>query len=65
VQKLAEELVIAAPVTTTVKGHHQEVAAVELVEHLIRAGGAESGVAQRAAQPLEHRGAGQKRHFGP
>ena len=64
VQQLSEQLVVAVPVAATVEGDHQEVVAVELFEDPARSLGVESGVAERTAQAVEDRRAGEERHLG-
>ena len=63
-QELSEQLVVAVPLAVAVKGDYQEVVAVQLFEYPARAAGVENSVAERTAQTVEDRRAGEERHLG-
>ena len=59
-QHVGEQLVVAVPLATVVERHEEEVGAVEVVQHPGCVVGADDGVAQGAAEPVEHRRAQQE-----
>ena len=60
VQQLPEQLVVSVPIAASVEGDHQQVVPVEPVQHPARSLGIKSGIAERTAQAVEDRRAGQE-----
>jgi len=54
-QQVAEEVVVAVPLTGGVEGLQEEVRALQFLEQAVRADRVDDGVAQRARQPVEDR----------
>ena len=59
-QHVAEQLVVAEPLPPVVEGDEEEVVALEGAQHRGRVTTVEDGVAQRPAEPVEHRGVQQE-----
>jgi hypothetical protein len=57
-QQLAEEAVIAVPLSPTIEWHDEQVVVLQLLEEIRRSPIAKDSVAQRAAHPVQYRGAG-------
>ena len=55
-QKLAEQMVIAIPLTASVESDQEHIRALELRKHCRRVLAAEHGVAQLRREPPQHRG---------
>ena len=62
VEELAEQVVVAVAVAGAVERDDQQVVALQRLEHVLRPGPGEHGVAQRTGHPVEDRRAGQERH---
>jgi hypothetical protein len=62
VEQLAEEWVIAVPISAAIQREHQEVAALQPIEHATGSCATGGDVAERARHPVEDRRTGQERH---
>ena len=65
VQQLTEQVVVAVPLAPAVERDHQQVAALQPIEHAAGSLAAHGHVAERTGQPVEDRRAGQERDVGP
>ena len=65
VEQLPEEVVVAVPLAPSVERDHQQVAALQTIEHAAGLPAAHGGVAEGTAEPVEDRAAGEERHVGP
>ncbi len=59
-QDVGEQVVVAVPAALVVQRHHEQVPALQRLEHLAAPGRLGDGVAQRAGEPVEDRGAEQE-----
>ena len=64
-QQVAEQLVIAEPLPPAVERHHQQIAALQPLQDVARSLSTGDRVAQRTAQAVEDRRAGEKQDVGP
>ena len=62
-EQLAEQVMIAVPLTAPVQRNHQQIPALHPFEKLSGSLPLQDGVAQRSAHPIEDRGAAHERHF--
>ena len=62
-EHVAEELVIAIPAARVIERDEEEIRALDRLEHARRVRALEHRVAEIAAHPVEHRGAGQELHL--
>jgi hypothetical protein len=61
-QEIAEQVVVAVPLTSSIERDEQEVGLLQRLEDVLRSARAQHRVAERARQAVEHRGARQERH---
>ena len=61
-EQLPEQVVVAVPAVVPVQRHQQEVRPLQRLQHPARPAGVQDGVAQRPAQAVQYRRAGEERH---
>ena len=64
-QQVGEQVVVAPPAAHLIQRHHEQPRRLDLLQQRLAAGAAGDRIAQRAGQPLQHRGLQQKRAHRP